>query len=367
MIFKDLFCIFDHWSLTNKRMKKIYSFIFFLLFTIFCVNLVKAGGCTPPTDTVQWKKFDSLPGYAYMLSYSYSNGSGYFFGTNYLDLDQDPSTPHQNGIPAFAQGFEADTAGYEIIELLFLVGTKIKKSSFGTPLIASIYLLDDSCHYTINTSSGPVEYSIACPGTHLQSASVPWDDINESPIVSFNFTSARLPSAVSVNQKYCVVIDLFDFYMNDDRIGFMCSGHGGASAIFGKENCLWRYPDPLLWLRVDHLYTGMDRALGIFPVIDDGTYGIEEDLFQAGLKLGYAYPNPAGEHVKVVFSNQQIEDMELRILDQSGRTLTEKKLDNVYPGEHELSFDLSGFASGHYYIILSNGKSNLTRKLILAH
>ncbi len=351
-------------------MKKLYPPVFLLLFTLLSALTTSAanpGELSPPTDTIQWKKFDSLPGFAYMLSYTYSNGSGYFFGTNYLDLDQDPSTPHQNGIPAFAQGFEADTSGYEIIELLFLVGSKIKKSSFGTPLIASIYLMDDSCHYTINTSSGPVEYSIACPGTLLETTSVPWDDIKESPIVSFNFTSAKLPSPVSVNQKYSVVIDLFDFYMNEDRIGFMCSGHGGASAISGKENCLWLYPDPYLWLQVDHLFTSMDRTLGIFPVIDDGTYGIDEDRFQSGMKLGYAYPNPAEDMVSVLFSNQKNEDLKLRILDQNGRTVLERKMDDMMPGEHELSFDLSGFVSGHYYIILSNGKTNLTRKLILAH
>lgn len=49
------------------------------------------------TDTIMLGAFNSLPGAATVLGYNYTNGTGYFFGTNFLDLDQDPNTPHQYG------------------------------------------------------------------------------------------------------------------------------------------------------------------------------------------------------------------------------------------------------------------------------
>lgn len=321
----------------------------------------------PPTDTIMLNKFDSIPGNHYLTSYTYSNGSGYFFGTNYLDLDQDPSTPEQNGSPAFAQGFTCDTAGYEILEILFLVGNKQKHSDFGTPIITSVHLLDDSSTYTVNTSSGSVEYTIAKPGTILGSTSVPWDDINVTNMTSYDFTVARLPAPIEVDMNYAVVVDLVDFYLNGDEIGFMASNNGGASGIFGKDKCLWLYPDPTLWLQVSHIYSNVDKAIGIFPVIDDGTTGIQKDRFVNGLKLGYTYPNPASEKLTVLYSLKEPAQLSLRLVDNAGQIVHRKEVKASTTGEHKLRINTSAFPSGTYYLILSDKKNALSRKVLIRH
>lgn len=331
------------------------------------ICILKKNFAYPPTDTILWHEFDSMPGVAYLLTYAYSNGHGYFFGTNFLDLDQNPATPDQNGIPSFAQGFKCDTSGYKITEVLFLVGRKIKDSDFGTPLIASIQLLDDSTTYTVNTSSGSVTYTIASPGTNLSSFSVPWDDIVETSAMNFDFTVAKLPSPVEVNRDYAVVVDLFDFYMNGDRIGFMTAGNGSASGIFGKKYTLWRYPDPLLWLQVSHLYSGIDRSIGIFPVIDDGTSGIENDSYTTGMKLGYAYPNPSNGKITIEYAFKESGNQELLVVDQHGQTHFRKKLQHKVPGKYKIHFDAQHLSSGIYYIMIHDEHDRLTRKIQIIH
>ncbi len=316
-----------------------------------------------PTDTVMWNDFAALPGTAFLISYNFTNGYGYFFGTNYLDLDQDPTTPEQPGTPAFAQGYRVDGGSYHIVELLFLVGYKEKNSLHGTPLIASIQLLDDSSRYTINTAQGPQTYSVGAPGTHLTSVGVPWDSIKVSSMTQYSFTSAVLPAPVEVSSNYAVVVDLFDFYNNGDMIGFMGSSNGGSTLLFGEEFTLWQYPDPLLWIQVTHLYTGLRRAVAIFPVIDDGTAGIEGDVYQGGMKLGYIYPNPASNTASVVYASQTRQDLELVILDQKGAIVKHKEMPGTPPGEHAFDFNVSRYGSGSYYLIISNGKERITRKM----
>jgi len=50
-------------------------------------------GTHGPTDTLLYKQFYNLLGNPSVLTYGYSNGNGYFFGTNFLDIDQNPNTP----------------------------------------------------------------------------------------------------------------------------------------------------------------------------------------------------------------------------------------------------------------------------------
>lgn len=348
-------------------MKKNYIFLIFSVFLFFVAGSKQAkashGYIQPPTDTIMLNEFDSIPGKPYAFTYPYTNGHGYFFGTNYLNLDQDPNTPHQDGILAFAQGYEGDTSGYKILEILCLVGHKQKQSDFGTPLIVSLHLLDDSSTYDVGNTS----YTVAKPGTKLSSTSVPWDDIVVSPLVDREFTVATLPMPVEVDQDYAVVIDLYDFYVNDDEIGFMASNNGGASGIFGKEKCLWLYPKPMVWIQVSHVYTSSDRAIGIFPVIDDGTFGIEEDHFTNGLKLGYAYPNPANDKVSVRYATQHPGKLSFRLVDNTGRVIMEKNLENNTAGEHRMTLNTTRLKAGHYYMVLNNGKESLTKRLVISH
>ena len=317
-----------------------------------------------PCDTIMLNEFNNLSGYASVLTYNYTNGNGHFFGTNWLDLDQNPNTPRENGIPSCAQGFEVDSLDqYYIEEILIRVGYKYKTSSNGTPLILTVQKLDGISSYNINTSSGTVSYTINCPGTTISSTSIPWDSIKSG--YGIKYSVAKLPMPALVNTDYCVVVDFLDFYYNGDKVGLYCSPNGGASNIFGKEKTLWHYPDPFMWIQVDHIYGNINRAIAIFPVIDDGTAGIENDNFYHGIKLGQNFPNPSIGKTQINYELEKDENITFELIDETGKSvliINEGKKPN---GKHSIIIETKELSKGLYFYTLKTDNNSLTKKLII--
>jgi len=317
-----------------------------------------------PTDTIMLNEFNNLPGYPAVLSYNYTNGNGHFFGTNWMDLDQNPNTPYEKGIPSCAQGFKVDTlSSYKIEEVLIRVGYKYRNSINGTPLIISVQKLDAICDYTVNTSTGPIQYSIACPNTYLSSTSIVWDSLKTG--YGIRYSVAHFPMPFLVNSDYAVVFDFMDYYYNGDKIGLYCSPQGGGSNIFGKEYTLWLYPDPLLWLQVDHIYGSIDRAIAAFPVIDDGTSGIENDNFVEGLKLGQNFPNPSNNFTFIEYEIEKETSVKIEIIDSSGKTIKIFNEGKKRAGKYSIKINTNNFNSGIYFYSIITNESALTKKMII--
>ena len=318
-----------------------------------------------PTDTLLLPEFQGLMGNPTILTYGYSNGNGYFFGTNFLDLDQDPNTPYEPGAQACAQGFPMDTGkSYFILDVLVRVGITIKGSgSSGTPLIVSIQYLNDSTTYNINSSSGTTTYTIHSPGTSLGSASILWNDMITG--VGVNYSIAHFNTPVFVEHDFALVIDFVDFYLNGDKVGLWCSPPNGGSNIYGLENTLWLYPNPMLWLQVNHLFSNVNRAIALFPVVDDGTFGIAEDEFISGLKLGQSYPNPVAGQAYIEYENKEASEVKIEVVDATGKTVFIKDLGKQIPGSHKLIVDASKWSSGIYYYTIYSGKNHLTKKMVV--
>lgn len=320
-------------------------------------------GSLGATDTLLFNEFYNMPGNPTVLSYNYTNGNGYFFGTNFIDVDQVATTPFEPGAQAFAQGFKLDTnESYHIIDILVRVGVKIKASTNGTPLILSVHKLDDSSTYTVNTSSGSLEYTIGSPGTSLGSASIAWNEImtgaNQYSVAHFN-------NPIFVDKNFTVVVDLIDFYLNGDKIGLWTSSSGGGSAIYGNEFTLWLYPNPLLWLQVSHIYSSVNRAIAIFPVVDDGTFSIDDEDFYRGMKLGQSYPNPTTDFATIEFQLQKQSKTSIEICDASGKVVHYEDLGEMPVGIHSIKIDAKKMGSGIFYYTLFAGNEHITKRMIV--
>lgn len=345
---------------------KSISFIFCFLLVSF-VSFSQSGSKDThgPTDTLLFNQFYALPGNPTILTYGYSNGNGYFFGTNFLDLDQDPTTPYEFGAQACAQGFPVDTGkSYYILDVLVRVGIKTKgPGSTGTPLIVSIQYLNDSTTYNINSSSGTQTYTIHSPGTSLGSAAILWNDMITG--VGVNYSVAHFNTPVLVDKDFAVVIDFVDYYLNGDKVGLWCSPPNGGSNIFGLENTLWLYPNPMIWLQVNHLFGNVNRAIALFPVVDDGTFGIAEDKFISGIKLGQNYPNPIEDNANIEFEIQKSSQVKMEVMDATGKVVFSKDMGKQNPGKHELTIDATKWSTGIYYYTLYAGKEHLTKKMVV--
>jgi hypothetical protein len=78
------------------------------------------------------------------------------------------------------------------------------------------------------------------------------------------------------------------------------------------------------------------------------TYGIE------------SYPNPANDHVVIKYTLESASHIRLEIQDLSGNSVTTLEDGFYEPGEHEVSYDISGLAPGVYFYVM---KLNTYRKL----
>ena len=79
--------------------------------------------------------------------------------------------------------------------------------------------------------------------------------------------------------------------------------------------------------------------------LKEGTYSIPK-----GAKLLPAYPNPFNPVTSITYSLNEAQNVKLSIYDIMGREV--QVLENGFKdnGEHSVSWDASGFASGIYYI-----------------
>lgn len=242
------------------------------------------------------------------------------------------------------------------------MGLKVKNSPFGTPLIVSLQLADGESSYSINSAGTPISYTIKAPGTGLAQVSFPYDSIKAG--FGTWYSRVNLPAPVLVNRNYFVVLDFADYYLNDDKLGMYASSSGGASQIFGKENVLWLYPSPFLWLQVSHIYGNVDRCIAIFPIIDDGTSGTECIGVVNGIRDAMSYPNPCSEDIAIKFGIDKPSDAAIALVDQNGRTIEEVVLRNLPAGNIEHKFNISGLAAGLYFYTIETNQGNLARKFI---
>jgi len=314
------------------------------------------------TDTIFIHDFYSIPGVPILQSYSYSNGNGHFFGTNFMDLDQNASTPFEPGSPACAQCYKFSGPGYYIDKLLVRVGYKYRSSPEGTPLLLSVQKFDGESSYSVNTPSGSQTYNISAPGTGLGSAAILYDSLKVGP--GINYSVATLPSPVWIDEDYCVVADFSDFYLNGDKIGLYASSLNGAN-IYGQEYTLWHYPNPFLWLQVTHVYTSMTRAIAIFPLIDDGTASMDESAIVNGIKLYQNHPNPASGNTSVEFEIPESMVVEISIVNSLGAAIKVMKQGRMQEGKHSIDIHVSELPAGQYYLLLEAGNRRVGRNMMI--
>ncbi len=78
------------------------------------------------------------------------------------------------------------------------------------------------------------------------------------------------------------------------------------------------------------------------------------------------YPNPASSSVSLNFKLETQGKIKLILIDMKGQIVIQNELGNLPPGENEIRLDISALQNGIYTCILSNGKSKVMEKLLIA-
>ena len=308
-----------------------------------------------PTDTIL---MDGFTGTSYRMSVT--NWYGWMFGTSWRNVDTLASN-------ACAQGYIVyPNSTYNLEEVLIWTFMKHAVSASGSPLIVTVNALDDSSHYG-NTSAG-THFDIVCPGpTVLGSTSVPYNSIDTT-----GFTTAVFTPSIPITSDYAVVVDVADFYLNDDTVGFMCGDDGTATNTMGIEYTWWKYHTTTsdFWAQASHIFGApgnpSDHAIAFWPVVDKGTSGINSHYYFEGLKMSQNRPNPVFDHTIIDYAlENNSKNVNLTIYDANGRVVFKANQGSQTSGQYSIKVNTTNFASGKYYYSLTADGNRLTKKMII--
>ncbi len=136
--------------------------------------------------------------------------------------------------------------------------------------------------------------------------------------------------------------------------GSPCRDTGTAYFVWNSDTLV-----DLEWYQ----YWGDNPDMGAFEY---GAPAVEEpEILPDEIALLGAYPNPFNPSTILSYHLQTISKVELNIYDVHGRLLTTLIDGSRLPGQHQLTWDASDYASGIYIAQLNTSESAQTQKLVL--
>lgn len=269
-----------------------------------------------------------------VITYSFNdqngNFAGYVAGINtYADL-------------AKVQQYNADTNTYKVEGGLMLFGQKFD--------------LD-----TINTNNGGFDFCLYSFDAGTPSNVTKFVPIAFEQIDTTGFTVALFDTAVEVTGTYGVGINMAASFTETSILtayGLMTSrvGMGGGLQL------AWEQWSDGVWYKMDVAWQGFDADLGIFPVVEIETIGIEEMAFINGLKVN-AFPNPATDLLNVDYSIQNSAEVTLSLVNMNGQIIRQLNQGNLISGNHNAQFEVSELAAGNYFLTIQAGSQRIAQRI----
>ena len=76
------------------------------------------------------------------------------------------------------------------------------------------------------------------------------------------------------------------------------------------------------------------------------------------------FPNPASQKATLRINAKQNGNVTIQLQDVTGRILKSNSID-VAKGNQDIALDLKGYASGSYFVTISEGNYKITKKLLV--
>ena len=290
--------------------------------SVTSMNPINFSNAKTPTDTLMPASFAS----GTPTLYGAQDG-GYVVGPNgYGDL-------------AKAQLFYVNEP-YKIEGCLVWVGAK---EIVGTPNTTKFVVY--SANGTGTATSGTVNYA---PGTELASVTVSMTDLDTSIYMSGAHVFT-LTTPVSVTDMYYVGMDFTDTY--DDTLGIVSTKKGEAQ----NTELAWEKWDDGTWASLLAAWP-LDIDLGFFPIVD-----MSQDIQTSTISsvICNIFPNPAYGVTSIEYQlTQSSSNVEINILDATGKLVKSFNEGAKDPGKYNLTFNASELQPGNYFYTINAGNGS---------
>ena len=108
----------------------------------------------------------------------------------------------------------------------------------------------------------------------------------------------------------------------------------------------------------------LQRPFDTLPFITPSGVATEPDATPAAMTLRSNYPNPFSERTTLGYSLDRPAHVRMELFDVRGQRVRVLADDTRGPGEHEVTLDGFGLASGTYFVRMQSGDGVVTRKVV---
>lgn len=160
-----------------------------------------------------------------------------------------------------------------------------------------------------------------------------------------------------------------DLAAGDDTLAILSSNvlaQGGGPDGAGEKRL--RQNTAQGWARGWDLWTianaNLDADAMIIPIVDVTAVGVDPNAPLSGFQMFRAYPNPAVNELRIPYSIDATQQVNMMLIDATGRIVMQEKGGDQAAGAHEWQLNTSELAAGTYYYILSAGSQQLGGKFV---
>lgn len=162
----------------------------------------------------------------------------------------------------------------------------------------------------------------------------------------------------------CLALLLCSFNLDAQSIFFnYTDGSASAYALQDVRRIDFSGETMNLHLNDGTVYSWNIGSVGYFEYETDTPLKIEDWLSKANECQVKVFPNPANGEQTVALMLPLDEQLQLQVLDATGKVAMERNLGKLSKGEHTFALGFNG-AAGQYTLVLRNTRYSVSKKLI---
>ncbi|MBC7863136.1 MAG: T9SS type A sorting domain-containing protein [Bacteroidia bacterium] len=119
---------------------------------------------------------------------------------------------------------------------------------------------------------------------------------------------------------------------------------------------------PLFEIRLTHINTPLGTTDTKTVYANYAVVGVKENHNQISFSL---FPNPVKNELNIKMNFQKQNNVSIEVINQLGQVVKSEKMDNINAGTLVKKIDLTGVASGIYFVRLKNGEGSKVQKFIV--